>query len=254
MATAHALMGPSSADRWLNCPGSVAANDGAPYEESVHSLAGTSAHALLELCLRTQLNPALFIGQTLIQGHHEIDAEMIHAVGIAVTWVAEYERAHPGCVVRIESPVYPFGPDSPVWGTPDVQIEDGTRELVTLDFKYGTTAVKPVRDNPQLKIYHLGGMMGRKFARYRSVIVSPRVPKRKPVQEHVHTTADLLNWAQTRVIPVIPIALNYKKAPRVAGDWCHFCAANRKCPAQQDRKQISASQEFQASPIQERLI
>ena len=50
----HAILSPSASHRWLVCPGSVEANIGKPWTQSVFALEGTSAHALLEVCLRRQ--------------------------------------------------------------------------------------------------------------------------------------------------------------------------------------------------------
>ena len=61
---AHAKLGPSAAERWFNCPGSIRASEGMPNNSSVFAAEGTAAHALAAWCLQTGKDAAAFIGQT----------------------------------------------------------------------------------------------------------------------------------------------------------------------------------------------
>ena len=51
-ARAHAKLSPSSAYRWIACPGSIRLSAGIPDTSSVFAEEGTAAHELCELCLR----------------------------------------------------------------------------------------------------------------------------------------------------------------------------------------------------------
>jgi hypothetical protein len=53
----HCRLGPSSAGRWLNCPGSIAAVEAAPSYSTVHAHEGRKAHTALEWCLRLNVLP-----------------------------------------------------------------------------------------------------------------------------------------------------------------------------------------------------
>lgn len=252
MANSHALIGPSSAHRWLNCPGSIGANKDKPWEQSAYALEGTTAHALLELCLRLHTQPDEFLGQRLEADYMPIDEDMVDAVGYALDFVAAYTADNPDTKVYIERPVYP-GPllgakTSVIWGTPDIQLDNYPKELVTIDYKHGTGIPVSVKDNPQIKLYHLGMRAERgKYRRYRSVVIQPRLPKRRPVQEASLTDADLVKWADNTVRPVIPIALS-DDAPRKAGDWCRYCHASGNCPAQMKETFEKAAKEFGKAP------
>jgi hypothetical protein len=59
----HSVFGPSGAHRWLNCPGSIKAEEGIPDTGSAYAIEGTNAHQLAELCLITGKNAEDFIGQ-----------------------------------------------------------------------------------------------------------------------------------------------------------------------------------------------
>src|SRR5688572_25110324 len=47
---AHSPLGPSSAERWMVCPASVAATKDLPDTDSEYSLEGSAAHVLAEYC------------------------------------------------------------------------------------------------------------------------------------------------------------------------------------------------------------
>ena len=248
MATGHALVGPSSAHRWLKCPGSVLANADKPWEQNAYALEGTSAHALLETAMRLDCAPEEFLGQVLEAGHVPVDEEMADAVGYAIDFVSGYMSTNPKATLHIETPVYPaklLGTrQSVIWGTPDIQISTPGAELVTIDYKHGIGIPVGVKDNPQIRLYHAGKRVEHgPYRRYRSVVIQPRIPRRKPIQEAVLTDKELMHWIEKEVRPVIPILLK-EDAPRLAGDWCRYCFASGNCPAQMKQVFEKAAKEF----------
>lgn len=255
MATGHALIGPSSAHRWLECPGSIHANSDKPWEQNEFALEGTTAHGLLETSLRIGCSPDEFIDQTLEAGHMPISEEMANAVGFAMDFVRGYMASNPKATLHIENPVYPAKllgvRNTVIWGTPDIQLSVPGQELVTVDYKHGVGIPVSVKENPQIKLYHLGKRVEHgPYRRYRSVVIQPRIPKRKPIQEAVLADKDLMHWADNTVRPAIMLALT-EDAPRKAGDWCRYCYASGNCPAQMKQVFEKAAKEFgkaQASP------
>lgn len=245
----HAVLSPSSSHRWLVCPGSARANIDKPWEQSVYALEGTSAHALLEVCLLLGDEPMNYLGLTLEKGHMEVTEDMADAVGYAVDYIRSYMVDNPNAKIYSEHSVS-YGKsigckDEVAFGTGDVFIDNWPTELVALDYKHGVGITVSVKDNTQLMLYLTGRRQqaGRSYRRYRKVVVQPRLPKRKPVQEATVTDAQLTKWVDTVVKPVVPIALS-KDAPRVAGAHCRYCAADGKCVAQYEAVQAAASKEF----------
>ena len=245
----HAKLSPSASHRWLACPGSVEANVGKPFEQSVYALQGTSAHALLETCLRLGADPADFIDQVLQPGHMPVDEAMIDGVGYALDYVRAYIADRPSTKVLIEHPVK-FGAqlgvgDAQGFGTSDIILDDYPTEVVVIDYKHGIGISVSVQDNSQLLLYALGMRAQRgEYQQYRKVVVQPRVPKRKPVQEApALTDVKVMQWVDKVVRPVVPLALG-KGAPRVAGAHCHYCAANGNCKAQYELVMKKAQEEF----------
>lgn len=244
----HAKLSPSASHRWLVCPGSVEANVGKPWERSIHALEGTSAHALLEVCLRLGSDPEEFFGDTLEPGHMPVDEGMIDGVGYALDYVRAYVANNPKTKVLVEHEVA-FGPaigapTDQAFGTSDIILDNFPVEVVVLDYKHGIGITVSVKDNSQLLLYALGMREQRgRYQRYRKVVVQPRLAKRKPVQEApALTDTKIVQWAQ-KVAEIVPIALG-KNAPRVAGAHCRYCAADGNCQAQYELVMQKAKEDF----------
>jgi Protein of unknown function (DUF2800) len=62
---AHAELSPSSAERWMTCPGSVAACRDIPDTSSTHADEGTAAHHIAAACLESGEDAKAWIGKTL---------------------------------------------------------------------------------------------------------------------------------------------------------------------------------------------
>lgn len=56
---AHAVLGASGADRWINCPPSARLQEHIPDKISEYADEGTAAHELSELILRRRLTPVM---------------------------------------------------------------------------------------------------------------------------------------------------------------------------------------------------
>lgn len=246
----HAKLSPSASHRWLVCPGSVQANSNKKHESSAYAVEGTSAHALLEVCLRTGADPEDFYGKTLEEGLMPVDEGMIDGVGYALDYVRAYLADNPDAKVLVEHTVH-YGDsigckDDEAFGTSDVIIDNRPKELVVLDYKHGIGNPVSVKDNSQLRLYMVGRsqQVAARYQRYRAVVVQPRLPKRKPVQEApAITDKQLIDWVEKTVIPIVPVALG-KDAPRAAGSHCRYCAADGNCQAQYQLVLKKAKEDF----------
>lgn len=245
----HAFLSCSGSKRWINCPGSAHANADRPREESDASLEGTTAHALLEVCLRMECEPDGFMGVRLGPGLMLIDEKMITGVGYVLDYVRAYLLEHPDAKLYTEhtvhaGPVVGVGEDV-CWGTSDVIIDNYPTECVVLDYKHGEWRVD-AKDNSQLGLYHAGQRYARgRYRRYRNVIVQPNARGTKPVREHTLTDKQLMAWLDSVVRPAAHLALK-EDAPRKAGEWCKFCYASGRCKAQADKANTIASVEFRS--------
>lgn len=141
---AHAkLRQPSSASRWLSCPGSVYAVQLYPNEPSEASLKGDTAHDLLETGLIFGIQP------------DTDDADMDMNVRGVLEHIAQTRAKYgPDCKVWAEQ--WFDIPETGEGGTGDVTFV--TPKLLHIaDYKNGYVPVE-VRRNPQLMLYLLGAI------------------------------------------------------------------------------------------------
>lgn len=245
----HANLSPSSSHRWLVCPGSVAVNTNKPHTTNRYAVEGTSAHALLETSLRTGIPPEELEGAVLEKGLMPTDEGMIDGVGYALDYVRAYVAANPGTRVlpehRVRYAIEIGAPTDDAFGTGDILLDNYPKEAIAIDYKHGSGVSVSVKANSQLLLYLVGMRQARgRYQRYRAVVVQPRIPKRKPVQEApVLLDKQLTQWVDKVVRPVVPIALS-SNAPRVAGAHCQYCAADGNCDAQYMRVLNAAQKEF----------
>lgn len=232
----HALLGPSSAHRWMHCTPSAVLESHFPSTTSKYAEEGTLAHAIVEERLGRVIKgkPRGTTSARLKKKEH-YKPEMDDYCDEYVTMVTEIfddltkQGRHP--VMYSESKV-----DFSEWvengyGTCDTSIiADDT--LYIFDFKYGANVKVEAKDNPQLRLYALGAY--NEFSTIYDIdtiimyIVQPRVTD--GVSMDTVSTEDLLNWAETEVRPkALDASTGTGKC--IEGDWCQFCRAKTVCKA-----------------------
>jgi hypothetical protein len=231
----HSRLSPSSAERWINCPGSVDASEGIPETASVYASEGTLAHALAEL----KVAEALGFRQT-----PDKDCEAIRADPLYNPEMERYTDEYAEYVMGIASRRVPnsvfvlteqeldlseyAGEDCK--GTADCIISDG-ETLTVVDFKYGRNVEVSVKDNPQLQLYALGAasLLDSLYKHPREIrlaIVQPRISG-ETIKEHILSYVDL--WYFGRAVRQAAESTRQPGAPREAGDWCMWCRAKALC-------------------------
>lgn len=230
--SAHSPLGPSSAERWLNCPGSVLATKDLPDTDSDYALEGTAAHELAELARETDRSPLSFIGTKIhakrVDGTSKefvVDQEMADAVAVFV----DHVNGLPGLDFN-ESKVYYREWVENGFGTMDAaRGNNGT--VYIRDLKYGKGVQVFAEDNEQLMLYALGF-----FAEYGYLywvekfnvgIVQPRLDFIDTWEISLH---DLVKWASDVVAPGAKLAMT-PGAPFKAGSHCQFCKIRGTCAA-----------------------
>lgn len=254
----HALLSPSSSDRWIKCPGSVQAQAAIPEKDTSNewSRLGTAAHALLEACLITGVPPETFLEHTFLADHPSVDADMTAAVTVAIEYVQEYidgvgeenvtlmaeQRVHIGPQIDL--------PEELCNGTSDIMIAHHDFSLLTvIDYKHGSGVKVSAQENSQMMLYSAGARndLGKSFKRYRVVVVQPRAGKRAPIDEWEFSNAELNAFLRKKVEPSAKAAL-LPNAPRSAGMHCKFCRAAAVCRTYRERVMIAASMDFADEP------
>lgn len=249
-STTHVTLSPSSAHRWMACPGAPRMEAQMPPEgTSIHAIEGTAAHELAEMCLREGGNPADHVGLFIpVEGDGvEVTQEMADAVQVYVDHVRSVVT--PGAVVKYEMSVTldKINPPAKMAGTSDavVWLPLG-RTLHVIDYKHGRGVVVEVEGNKQTRYYALGAVLtlGVKPEQIVVTIVQPRADHPDgPIRSEVLSWEDLVEFkdelmaaAEAASAPDAPVG--------PVGDHCRWCRAKAICPAQRSNALVVAQQEF----------
>lgn len=240
----HALLGASSAARWIACTPSARATEHLPEETSKYAEEGTRAHEVCESWLRTNLErwTLLHRGSLHMTGGYvgdyedEVPPEMCKAANQYVDFVHLQWGLYihqPEVFIEQEVDVSQWVPGG--FGTCDcLLIGDGILHII--DFKYGQgVPVNPER-NPQLMYYALGAYALfegiEEVSTVRLSIVQPRMQEEP--QTWVVSLADLLTWAREVLHPAAEMAWK-GKGEFCTGPHCRFCKAHPACRAWKDK-------------------
>ena len=257
----HAVLGASSAHRWLVCTPSarlcekLTSRFGS--ESSPYAAEGTKAHALAEMKVRLAYYKAdgmtaakhsrmppeqqeAYLGinefrfKALRNELGGIPKDMEQATDSYCDIVMEKylsaKEADPGAQLYLEQRL-----DYSAWvpsgfGTGDcIIVSDSLLEVC--DYKHGKGIPVDAVGNPQLRLYGLGAMerFGRlyDFQSVRMTIIQPRLDS---VSEETLTCEDLTSWAAEEVVEKAKQAWT-GSGEFVPGEHCRFCAAKAVCSA-----------------------
>ena len=218
----HALLGASSAARWIACAPSARATENLPDEETKYAAEGTRAHELCEYTLRHNL--AGWKGGKPFDpmydwygGEGTVTPEMLKAANQYVSFIHDLwvgYAVRPMVFIEQEVDVSRWVPGG--FGTCDcLMIGDGILHII--DFKYGQgVPVSPER-NPQLMYYALGA-----YALFEGIegigtvcmsIVQPRMQEEPQTWEL--PLADLLGTDPNLVADEVETAIEAGRAIRL---------------------------------------
>lgn len=257
---AHAKYSPSSAHRWMVCPGSMALETLAPRAEekpSEYAAEGTAAHELAAWVLTKDAPAAAYIGhQIQADGFtFTVDREMADNVQAYADRVRDYAEDGELLVEqRMEFSDYIDHPEQ--FGTSDAVVltSDGL-EIQVHDLKYGRGVKVDAQDNQQAMLYALGalaefGMVG-DFLRVRVVIHQPRL---NHVSEADYTIQELMEFAKKakQGVERCEDAIQYLEGIgnlradyfNPGEDQCRFCPAKATCPALRKEVLAAVSDDF----------
>jgi hypothetical protein len=192
----HALLSPSAAHRWLNCPPSARLCEDIADQTSTYAEEGSQAHELCEYKLKK------FLGGKAKDPRPNLsyfDQTMEDATDDYLNFcTAEFERlkAHGEPFMAVEQRVHyeEYVPEGS--GSADcVIIGDG--EMVVCDFKYGAGIAVSAEDNPQLRLYALGCLLAfdalYDIETVKMCIIQPR---RDNISTAVISKDELYAWAE----------------------------------------------------------
>lgn len=226
----HAPFGSSTAERVMNCPGSVALNAKSPEQPaSEYAAKGSAQHALIEHLLLDGGEPAEFIGAVF--AGVEIDESMADDVAIALRATEEMLEEYSGEQLVEQRLV--IVPDA-IFGTGDViaTTRDGARALIA-DHKFGYVGVDA--SSPQLKFLAAAFLVDPATADISKDVEEFELAIIQPAFEPAVTKTTATRAEIEVFLRSIRLAHTAAKAPGAEtrmGDWCKWCRAKAICPAQ----------------------
>lgn len=243
----HAILSPSSADRWLHCTRSARLELEFSEKESDAAAEGTAAHALCEHKVKKALK------QRSRRPTSEYDSDEMEELTDAYRdYVLEQlmqERQNcPDAQVFVETrlDLTAYVPGS--FGTCDCLIVSDDK-LHIIDFKYGQGVLVETEENPQMKLYALGALdIYDGLYDFKEVAMTIFQPRRENVSTWTESVDELRKWAEEELKPKAELA-DAGEGEFCSGDWCLFCKAAVKCRARVRAKLELAKQEFSLPPI-----
>lgn len=244
MAGTHALLSPSSAERWTECPASVAACKDLPNPPSEASALGTAKHKISEWCLQEGRTADCCVGQEVEADglKFRIDDEFADHCNMYVSVV----RGLPGARTLEQkvdtSRVLGVAGQS---GTLDCSVESvETGTLYIVDAKFGFQPVK-AKGNKQLLIYAAAKLdeVDPDALLYSKVVLMICQPKQSDKPD-VHTyprdvvdaeLAEIRLKAQQAYILAHAAPADVEGAKTPTDTACRWCPVRENCTARDRR-------------------
>lgn len=240
----HARLGPSAAERWIACPGSIRLQGDRKSTAGFAAEQGTAAHAAAEHCLRVGCNASDLVGRTF--GVIGITDDMAEHIQVYVDLVRR-EARNGELLIEQRVDLGELGPPEELFGTADAIVLH-KRRLTVVDFKTGVIPVE-VQRNPQLRTYAVGALLSvaRPIEFVDILVCQPRAPHPDgPIRREALRSSELKGWAQGLIAAAW--RTQDANAPLVIGEHCRFCPAKPVCPAQRERAAQAAAEEFLPMP------
>lgn len=235
----HERLSPSSAHRWMACPGSATHTAGMSSRETPAMKDGTAAHWLAEQILKSELE-----GLGVAPNGVKITEAMRKHVSVYTdrckARIADCDE------YWIESAAKATFLDDEIGGTADFIAIKG-RTLYVDDYKHGQGHYVSPINNPQGMLYALGALPVVGIENVDTVeitIVQPRCAIGHGVETWVISVDDLLD--EGLAFRAGAIATRDPDAPRKAGKHCKFCPGKLTCDVFQVAALAAAEADFGA--------
>ena len=247
----HALLSPSSAHRWLNCPLAPRLEATLPEKPSEYAHEGTVAHSVCEIAAKKKFKKVKAAEYNRVikklKTDEAWDDEMLHTAETYVEHLAERSMAfanEPYIAFEVKVDISDYVPEA--FGRCDC-VMFGADTLIITDYKHGKGVPVSPEENPQLMLYALGALklykplFGDALKKVELYVDQPRI---NAYGGWACTADELTAWGES-IRPKAQMAyMGFGEYH--AGDWCRFCRANGICKAQASQ-QTSAFDDFAAA-------
>ena len=248
---AHALLGPSSAARWIACPPSVKLCEQFEDVESEYAKEGSLAHEIAELKVRKLIDPGLTsrkftAAMKKLKEKELYQEEMQGYTDEYVEFIQEQMYSYstsPHIAVEQKVDFSEYVPDG--FGTADcILISNDT--LHVIDFKYGKGVPVSVENNKQLLLYALGAYLAYEMifpiAHIKTSIVQPRLANIDTWECSLDYLLEFAKIAQEKATMALKGEGDFN-----CGEHCKFCKAKAICKERANVNLELAKYEFKAA-------
>ena len=242
MPDTHALLSPSSSERWISCPPSVRMSEGIEEKPSEYAAEGTAAHSLCEYKLHELLGyEQLDIRENLDYYNKEMEDCTEEYRNYINELLAEHDGRKPLMFVEQRVDFSRFVKEG--FGTSDCIIIDNDTIFI-IDFKYGTGVKVDALNNSQMMIYAIGALeMFDGIFDINHVVMTIFQPRLNNISTFEMTKDELYNWAFDILKPAADMA--YQGAGDFkCGEHCRFCKAKSNCRARAEYNLKLAQYDF----------
>jgi hypothetical protein len=238
--SAHAVLAPSAAERWLHCTPAPRLEAELPETTSEYAEEGTLAHKVCDLLARKKYTIMKLSTYNAALKKLRADPlwqdEMLTTATTYVEHLAEnamkFEHA-PYLAFEVRVDISDYVPEA--FGRCDCVMIGGD-ELIITDYKHGKGVPVSSQENPQMMLYALGALKlyrpiyGDMIRRVTAYIDQPRLDS---YSGYTLTVDELLAWGESTVKPKAAAAFA-GLGEYTPGEWCRFCRAKVKCRARAD--------------------
>jgi hypothetical protein len=249
VANKHALLSPSSSQRWLNCPPSARMGEHIEDTTSIFAEEGTDAHTLSEYKINKALGLVVENPKANLKYYDEAMDD--HTDGYAIYILEQYEMAkskNKDALILTEQQldISKFVPNCK--GTGDcIILADKT--LHVIDFKYGQGVLVSSENNTQMMLYALGALeMFSSLYEIDQVLMTVYQPRLSNISTYTIATTELLNWAENYLKPQALLA-HEGKGEFQSGEYCRFCKVKATCRRRAEDNLELAKYDFRSPPL-----
>lgn len=242
MPDTHALLSPSSSERWISCPPSVRMSEGIEEKPSEYAAEGTAAHSLCEYKLRELLGyKQSDIRENLDYYNEEMEDCTEEYRNYINELLAENKGRKPLMFVEQRVDFSRFVKEG--FGTSDCIIIDNDT-IYIIDFKYGKGVEVNAVNNTQMMIYAIGALeMFDSIFDINHVIMTIFQPRLSNISTFEMTKDELYHWAFNVLKPAADMAYQGTGTFK-CGDYCRFCKAKTICRARAEYNLKLAQYDF----------
>ena len=228
MHGSHAILSPSSSERWINCPPSAKENAGGDTGSS-YAQQGSEAHLMAEWKVKKALGHKVRDPTDELEYFNEEMEECTDAYcEFVMEQVQTAKETCPDPLVLVEQRLDFTRWVAESFGTADcICVADGTMTVV--DFKYGLGVLVDAENNSQMRMYALGALnLFESLYDIQSVRMIIFQPRRDNISTAEVTKEELLGWAEEVLIPAAALAAK-GEGDYSAGKHCQFCKIKATC-------------------------